>query len=289
MKGAVMANKAWFFSVAGILLLMAPQVAPAQTTGGTTGAGTTTPITTTTGGGGATPAGGGGGTGGSATSNSISYSSGFNSLSPVPTSQVAPTNSVALSPSSSVGGTSFTGRTAGTGASTQVPTSYNPWSTYYLNPMQPGLGSSLTGAQTSRTTNTGGAFGQPLYSLQTATTTTTPTGATASTQSQGSGFSTAGMSRAPAYVTTLSPDFGATSPSGGQLRQQLLAVLDRSSALRGQGTINVIVKGSDVTLKGRVNKELLRGLAEGLVRMTPGVSDVHNELQVTAASTTAKK
>jgi len=275
-----MSNKSWIFSLAGILLLLAPQVARAQTTGGTTGAGTTTT-------GGGTPMGGGGGGGGASgaiTSNSISYSSGFNSLGPVPTSQVSPTNSVALSPSNSVSGTSLTGRTSGTtGTSTPVPTSYNPWGPYYLNPYQPGLGSSLTGSQSSRTsTNTGGPFGQPLYALQTATTTTTATGTTANTQSQGTGFSTVGMSKAPAYVTALSDDFAVSRPSGNQLQRQLAALLDRTSALRGQGTIDVTVKGSEVILKGRVNKDLLRGLAEGLVRMTPGVSDVRNELQVTA-------
>jgi len=275
-----MSNKSWIFSLAGILLLLAPQVARAQTTGGTTGAGTTTT-------GGGTPMGGGGGGGGASgalTSNSISYSSGFNSLSPVPTSQVSPTNSVALSPSNSVMGTSLTGRTSvTTGTSTPVPASYNTWGPYYLNPYQPGLGSSLTGSQSSRTsTNTGGPFGQPLYALQTATTTTTATGTTANTQTQGTGFSTVGMSKAPPYVTALSDDFAVSRPSGNQLQRQLVALLDRTSALRGQGTIDITVKGSEVILKGQVNKDLLRGLAEGLVRMTPGVSDVRNELQVTA-------
>jgi hypothetical protein len=181
--------------------------------------------------------------------------------------------------------TSITGRTTtGTNSSyTPVPTSYNTWGPYYLNPYQPGLGSSLTGAQGRGTTNTGGAFGQPLYSLQTATTTTTPTSPLGNAQSQGTGFNTFGMSKAPAYVTALAEDVVVAQPSGNRLQRELLALLDRSSALRGQGNIQLTVKGSDVTLKGQVNRDQLRRLAEGLIRMTPGVSNVNNQLQVTAA------
>jgi BON domain-containing protein len=158
---------------------------------------------------------------------------------------------------------------------------------YYLNLYQPGLGSSLTG--TPGRTSTGGAFGssgafgQPLFALATTTTTGTTTG-TAATQSQATGFTTLGMSKAPAYVTALSPDFAITRVSSSKLQSELLATLQRSSALRGQGKIDLTVtKNGQVILKGDVSRDQLRRLAEGLVRMTPGVSDVQNELQVTAA------
>jgi hypothetical protein len=262
------------FSLTVAVLFLTSQAAPAQSTTGTptTPSGPTTPTT---------------GGGGSLTTNSINYSSGFNSLSPVPTSQVSPTNSVALSPTSSVGGnTSNRTGTPGstTGTNMPVPTTYNPWGAYYQNLYSPGLGSSLTGTQGQggRTTNTGGAFGQPLYSLVSTTPTTTTSTATTQT-TQGLGFTTIGMNKAPSYVTALSEDLIVRPPSDTRLQNELRTILNRSSALKGQGAIQLIVKDSQVILKGQVNRDQQRRLAEGLVRMTPGVRDVLNELTVVSA------
>jgi|SRR6516225_7393222 len=274
-------SKSWIFSLAGIILLLAPRAVLAQAPSTSVTPGGTTSTTTTMGGGGGGGGapGGGSGSSGNLGGTAISGTS-FNNLGPSPTTSMAP--------SLAIGGnatTSITGRTTtGTGTSTPVPTSSNPWTPYYLNLYQPGLGSSLTGTPGRTTTGTGGQFGQALYALQTATTTTTPTGTnTATTQTQTAGFTTIGLNKAPSYVTGLSDDFVVSRPTAGQLQKQLLATLSRSSALKGQGTIELSVKGSEVTLKGLVAREQLRKLAEGLVRMTPGVSDVHNDLQVTAA------
>lgn len=274
-----MRNKSWFLSLAGSVLLLAPGTAPAQapSSSTTTSGGTTTSTMS----GGGTPASSGGG-GGSVSNTTISGNSSisgasFNNLGPSPFSSMAPSNAIGTSNTNSISGRTTTG--TGTNTTIPVPTTYNPWGSYYLNAYQPGLGYNLTGSQSSRSSNTGGPFGQPLYALQTATTTTSPT--TATTQTQPIGFTTIGLIKAPAYVTALSSDFVVSRPTGGQLQQQLLAVLDRSSALRGQGNINLSVKGSEVTLKGQVSRDQLRRLAEGLVRMTPGVGEVRNELQVT--------
>jgi hypothetical protein len=274
-------SNSWLLTVAGFILLLAPQAVPAQAPSTSVTPGGTTSTPTMGGGGG----GGGGGTGGGSSSSgniggtAISGTS-FNNLGPSATSSMAPSLAIGGSNTASI-----TGRTTtGTGTTTPVPTSYNPWMPYYLNLYQPGLGSSLTGTPGRSTTSTGGAFGQALYTVQTATTTTSPTGTnTANTQTQTGGFTTFGLNKAPSYVTGLSDDFVVSRPTAGQLQKQLSATLNRSSALKGQGTIELSVKGSEVTLKGQVARDQLRRLAEGLVRMTPGVSDVRNDLQVTAA------
>ncbi len=227
---------------------------------------------------------GGGSSGGSGSSGAVSSSTisgtSFNNLGPSPTSAIAPSMAIPGSGTTSLTGRSTTGTT---GSSTPVPTSYNPWGPYYLNAYQPGLGTSLTGTQGRSTNTSSGVFGQPLYSLLTTTTTGTNTASTANSQSQANGFTTLGLSKAPSYVTALSDDFVVSRPSGGLLQKELRAILERSSALKGQGAIELTVKGSEVILKGQVNKDQQRRLAEGLVRMTPGVSDVRNDLQVTAA------
>ena len=50
----------------------------------------------------------------------------------------------------------------------------------------------------------------------------------------------------------------------------------RSSMLKNKDNINVGVNGTVVTLSGTVNSETERSVAEGMVRMTPGVGDVLN-------------
>jgi BON domain-containing protein len=272
-----MSNR-WLCSLAGFLILSIPQALQAQTTGtsGTTGSSSL---------GSSGVSGGSSGVTSNAVSNQPISGPSFGNLGPSttlgPTLAIPGTNT----PSMGIGGRGTTGP-GGTTTATPVPTSYNPWQAYYLNAQQPGLGSSLTGSQNTggrSTTNTGGAFGQPLYANLQATATTTTTSTTPTAQTQATGFTTMGLNKAPAFVTALSDDFVVSRPGAGQLQKQLLGILSRSSALKGQGKIELTVNGNQVTLKGEVSRGQLRYLAEGLVRMTPGVDNVVNELQVTAA------
>jgi osmotically-inducible protein OsmY len=66
------------------------------------------------------------------------------------------------------------------------------------------------------------------------------------------------------------------------LRNDLQSLLQRSSALRDAGNIQLVVSDSRVILRGRVRTPRDRRLAEALIRMTPGVQDVQNNLQVTS-------
>ncbi len=64
------------------------------------------------------------------------------------------------------------------------------------------------------------------------------------------------------------------------VRTDLQGVLVRSSSLPSARDIQVAMDGSVVVLRGPVSNDDERRLAENLVRLTPGVHDVRNELQV---------
>ena len=65
-----------------------------------------------------------------------------------------------------------------------------------------------------------------------------------------------------------------------QLQADLRATLDRSTAIKNAKGIQVQVEGQTAVLRGTVGDEDERRMAEGLVRLTPGVRQVRNELQV---------
>jgi hypothetical protein len=151
---------------------------------------------------------------------------------------------------------------------------------YYNNLYQPGsVPPGSTSTLTTYSSASQGGFGQPLYGTPTATATVGVAGITG-TQPSGAGFTTIGVPKAPPYVTGLSPDFEMPRRAPGQLRRNLQAVLSRSSALQGSGRIELVVKDSRVIIRGQVNTLRERRLAEALIRLTPGVGDVQNQLQV---------
>jgi hypothetical protein len=183
----------------------------------------------------------------------------------------------------------------GTGSSTNqvVPQPSDLFQGYYVNPYRLGLAttnssmgslnssSSTTGSGTNRTSSQGG-FGQPLYGT-TKTPTTTTTGTTSSVSSAGStGFNTVGTRRAPAYTTTLGFTFAqgpgpVASPGGMQIK--LGDVLQRSTMLPGRD-LQVVIAGSTVILRGQVADDNQRRLAEGMIRLEPGVREVVNQIRV---------
>jgi len=63
------------------------------------------------------------------------------------------------------------------------------------------------------------------------------------------------------------------------LQAELRGVLENVSAI-SSANIQVVVAGPTVILRGRVADENERRLAEGLVRLTPGVHEVRNELRL---------
>jgi hypothetical protein len=179
----------------------------------------------------------------------------------------------------------------GIGTATGGVSRMNPFASYFANPMAAGL---------PNNTGRAAAFGQPLYGTTTGTTGygtgglnsmmsgrlgTTGLGgglATPSVGMVGGGgmglgmSSTAGNGRAPTYTATV--DFNFPVVTSGTLITELQGVLDRSSTLSPGRRIQVVTQGPFVVLRGTVANEHDRTLAENLVRLTPGVHEVRNEL-----------
>jgi hypothetical protein len=165
-----------------------------------------------------------------------------------------------------------TGGTASGGVS-----STNPLSTFYVNPMALGLG---TGTSQPR-------FGAPLYNItstgQTGTGATRGGTATLSSTSSTTvpnfpGATSMGVRRAPAYVTTIGFDYPQPSVERVQARAQ--DAIARASKLASRDSILVAMDGETLVLRGSAANERERRLAESLLRMTPGVYEVRNELEI---------
>lgn len=80
----------------------------------------------------------------------------------------------------------------------------------------------------------------------------------------------------------LDPELMAIQPAG--VGASLQRQLDRSAAIRRTGPLEISVEGRTATLRGMVASTKDRELAELLVRLEPGVSDVQNDLRVTPAA-----
>jgi hypothetical protein len=132
------------------------------------------------------------------------------------------------------------------------------------------------------------SFGVPVYGTQRGVTGTTGTASfgpagygtagltTAAPPSLASGI---GVRRAPAYTTALAFDHQPRATE--MVRGDLQAILARSSRLPSRDRIRVTMNSNTVVLRGRVTTEHERRLAEALVRLTPGVREVRNELVAT--------
>jgi hypothetical protein len=176
-------------------------------------------------------------------------------------------------------GTGF-GSTSG---QAQIPATQDPFRSTYYNPLA--LGQSITTATNLMgTSSTVPAFGQPSFG--TTTTTTTVRGGTAPGGTTTTPGFTVSAPRAPVFVTVLGDTVPA--PVRTNLLPQLRGVIARSGTLTSRGSIQIAMKDDAVVLTGDVANERERRLAEGLVRLTPGVGDVRNELVVRRPVATAR-
>jgi hypothetical protein len=171
--------------------------------------------------------------------------------------------------------------------------SSNPLASSYANPLAAGL--ALAGVN-SRTT-----FGNPLYANVNPTTTSGSSsglggsrGATGfggsggfaglgSAGGYGSGAYGAGVRVAPKFSAAVSFSPPRTAATSG-LQVNLQRMVSQSAALQASRDIQVGLDGSTVVLRGRATDEHDRRLAEAMVRLSPGVRDVRNELQVVTAA-----
>jgi hypothetical protein len=185
-----------------------------------------------------------------------------------------------------LGGTGGLG-TTGRGR-TQIGTT-SPLGKYYGNPLAAGLPTARNpqGTQYERTFPVPLTFGNPIYDTATLTRTqnqgTTVLGGlgglgTTGTTQRYAGASSVGIRRAPGYITEPVFDLPAR-PSMETLRDDLQGVISRSSRLPSRDAIQVLADGETIILRGRVRDERERRLTEAILRLSPGVRLVKNELQ----------
>ena len=255
-------------------------VASAQTTGGTTTGGGM-PAGGTTGGG----LGGGlsGGSGGFGTSGTSGTSGGSTF-----TIQSANLDTGVKSASGTLGYPLRVGSRGTTNTG-------DPLSHYYINPMA----IQYTLAQSGATAVP--QFGTPMYAtLYPGTQITSPFSATqnvtgaARVSPAGAGgfgalggannFGTINYKASPTYTTGLGFKYDPPAPT--QVQATIQAVLARSTNLpKG---LEVAVDGPTLVLRGKVADPAQKRLAETLVKLTPGVKAVRNELEVQEKAPAAK-
>jgi BON domain len=188
---------------------------------------------------------------------------------------------------------SFTGSSGNTGSSssssgTGTTGATSPLGRYYGNPLYNGLAA----GQTSSTSSTGSkylrpspvavSFGTPLYNA--ASLTRSPTQGMTGLGTQGGGTTafggatSAGIRRASGYVTE--PVFDMPDrPALTTIRPELQAVVSRATRLPSRDRIQVLTDGDTIVLRGQVRDERERRLAEAMIRLSPGVRLVRNELE----------
>jgi hypothetical protein len=159
----------------------------------------------------------------------------------------------------------------------------NPFASYYVHPLTFALGTNVLGSNAvsgltagtgaATTTRNNGGFGLPIF----ANLANTANNVTATVHSgRGMGLAT-GLTRVPAYATVI--DFDYRRPPPAEVQDRLQAMLALSPSLPG-AAIRVRMDGGTVVLEGAVGTERQRRLAENMVRLTPGVRDVRNQLAV---------
>ncbi len=206
------------------------------------------------------------------------------------------------------------GRTTGTAGTGTVSPS-NLFAATYANPIALGLTTATSGT-TFRSGATAG-FGQPVFGNLTTGTgtgtgigtglgaggaaggrtigTTTGLGGGVSVNTNlgrrgnlgtavggrgGIGANNLGTVRPQAIVHyTAQPNFPMPTTAATQLQTDLRAMLDRSTRIAKPADIEVAVEDRQVVLRGKVASEREARVVEGMIRLTPGVRSVRNELE----------
>jgi hypothetical protein len=179
---------------------------------------------------------------------------------------------------SALGFTGTSGTNTGTGrfssgfsgsTSAPGPQQTNLLRSFYSDPYS--MGYYAMGSTSSRY-----SFGQPVYTVA------TTTGTVGSLSSLAPGGLVSATSyperRAPAFITTIG--FERAPFDSKKVQVEVQDIIDRSSRLRANGAIRVTMQGQVAILQGRVSDARSRRLAESLVRLTPGVRGVQNQLAI---------
>jgi hypothetical protein len=175
------------------------------------------------------------------------------------------------------------------GTSNGVSTA-NPFNVTYRNALGMGLngqvitqfGSPRYNVATTTTTGAGGRLGG------TATTSTTPFGAGRTTGGTGTitRSTTAGRIIPPVIQGTRHPtimarlDFPVRAAPAPQIQSELRGMISRSTEqISTPERIEVAMEGNTVVLRGSVADDREARVVEGMVRLTPGVRQIRNELK----------
>jgi hypothetical protein len=169
---------------------------------------------------------------------------------------------------------------SGSGSATSVPSNSNALTPWFGDPYSMGLASKyIKGPPTNPTVT----FGKGNYTSTTQGATTQAGGGQATTTSTtaATNYGTQpGLVRNPQYVTVLTESVPPVVHQSGALFAEVRDVIDRSSRLQNKSAIQVNVNGDTVILSGQVASDRDRVLVESIVKMTPGVRNVDNQLQV---------
>jgi hypothetical protein len=254
-----MASRRWILLALGVVLALSQASAQAQTTGGNTTGGNTT----------------GGTTGGNTTGGSTGVSTN--------TGASSGTTSTAQGVNAAIGSGLVTSvatiaANGGTPTATGIPSTSNYLGSAYVNYFSLGLPQNYQNSFGAKNTsgNLTGTFGKYIYVPNPAA----ATAPTTSVSNQGTGFGTFGQPRAPVYSTALAETFPVVQPQLSWVQNDVRNTIASSSMLKNRASIQTDMKGAIVLLNGVVGSETERATAEGMVRMTPGVQDVQNNLVV---------
>lgn len=181
--------------------------------------------------------------------------------------------------------TGYQGGTAG-GASATSGTSSSAFGKYYYNPKAPGAPNASGTVDFFQPIYGGGGAGfrgssnynSPASNNSQLGSNTYPGG--------GASGNTAGARRQPTYA--VGSGFSYRPPGPSVIAEEVERILARSTGLSPNRTIRVVVDGPAVVLRGTVASDHDRRLAEALVRLSPGVYQVRNELDLPAGTPPAE-
>jgi hypothetical protein len=152
------------------------------------------------------------------------------------------------------------------------------FSPYYFNPMAAGA-PNVTNPSFASPIYGGNATGgvQGGFGLGSGFAGNPSTQANLSAANTGTGPTT-GARRIQYYTASTGFDYRPAGPN--QVQGEVERVLSRSTSLGPNRNIQVAVEGPSLVLRGTVASDQDRHLAEALIRLTPGVYEVRNELEV---------
>jgi len=253
-------NRGWWV-LAVVALLSLHGSSHAQTGaggGGGTGAGGGTSIG---GGGGGTSIGGGGGTsiGGGGTGNTFSggFTLGMSGTASTANTNTAINSSNFLAPS--FGNPYYAGRAGAT-----------------ANQAPGGFGLPLFTGTTGNTGNRAGAGAQGGQGGTAVISTNTAGGGTQRNTQRNTGNNSNGIAISYGAV----PKFRTRIVPSAEVQTNLRNILNRSTSLSNPGGIDVVMEEGVVIIRGRVASEDEARLAENMLRLSPGVRELRNELVV---------